>query len=166
MTEEERRKRVIESLKENLVSLKEAVENLQYTCEECRKISLDNISDNRDLNTFEELTSRFGRLWDILVDQIFKKIEILEGKKRLKRFTEKLFGGNLKLMDHIEQLGIIESADSFFEVEELRNAIDNQYQFSIEEKTALFQYVLDDSEHFFKTADKVKDFVTSRYLGW
>jgi hypothetical protein len=69
-------------------------------------------------------------------------------------------------MDHIEQLGIIESADSFFEVEELRNAIDNQYQFSIEEKTALFQYVLNDSEHLFKTADKVRDFVTSGYMGW
>lgn len=166
MTEEEKRREITESLKENLVSLKEAVENLQYRCEECRKISLDNISNSRDLNTFEELTSQFARLWDILVDQIFKKIEILEGIKKRKRFTEKFFGGNLKLMDHIEQLGIIESADSFLEVEELRNAIDRQYQFSIEERTALFQYVLNDSEHLFKTVDKVKDFVTSRYLGW
>lgn len=107
-----------ELLKSELALMHKAQKKLEYSYEVCRKISDKDKYTYEEEDRFEALTSRFARLSDILIQKIFRLIESLEMEK----------GGTVRdRINRVEKWGIIESADDYLLIRELRNSIAHEY---------------------------------------
>lgn len=106
-----------ELLQEELTSLQQAAEHLQYSIQRC--IGLVGAEDlpPDQLERLESLTSRFARLADMLIQRIFRLIDDIE------------LVGNSSTLDRIyraEKRGWANATD-IIKVRELRNLIAHEY---------------------------------------
>jgi hypothetical protein len=62
-----------EALGQELVSLRNARDILQYSYEKCVQIGIKNDYNYEELESFEALTSRFARLSDLIIQKSSKK---------------------------------------------------------------------------------------------
>lgn len=121
MTKEE--KNLIDHLLELFDVLNEAIVSLEKNYKICKEIIGKygfNIGD-LDFNaqtSFEALASRFSRISDILVNQIFRVLDELELKEE---------GSTLDVLNRAEKRGIIESAETFRRIRKARNRITHEY---------------------------------------
>lgn len=161
MDEEERRERIIEGLKKDVVKLKDYTESLEYKCKECREIDLGSVYDRRDLQNLDLLKSMFTMVCKILMIDIFGAIEILIGREP-RKFVDVAFYRNEKLLDLMEKSGVIDSAKLFLKILEVKEDIETRADFM--DMTKLFQNIFDYSEELFKIVEKAANIVKSKYL--
>ncbi|KDR95003.1 hypothetical protein SAMN02745945_00631 [Peptoclostridium litorale DSM 5388] len=107
-----------EVLTEGINLLKGANEILKYSYETCSKIGIKEEYTFDELDRFEALTSRFSRASDILIQKVFRRIDIIE------------LEGSGTVIDRInraEKRNIVEDAEKLKKIRRLRNDIAHEY---------------------------------------
>lgn len=108
-----------DTLKQELCDLEKARDVLQYSYEKCCGIELINGLSYEEQERFEALTSRFARLSDIIIQRIFRLLDILDLEDK---------GTIRDRINRAEKKEIIHSADDFIEIRILRNEIAHEYK--------------------------------------
>jgi len=121
-----------ENLKQVLAELEKGKDVLSYSIEKCRNIHMMNGLSYEQMDSFEALTSRFARLSDIVIQKAFRALDRLDLDDE---------GTIRDRINRAEKKGIIESADSFFDIRILRNEIAHEYK--SEEIYSIFAKVLE-----------------------
>ncbi len=136
-----------ELLAEELKLLKSANEILIYSYEGCEKIGIKEKYTFGELDKFEALTSRFARTSDIIIQKMFRLIDILELEEP---------GSVIDRINRAEKRGIINSAETFKEIRRLRNSIAHEYIPSAIE--GMFRKVLKLTPYVIECAEKLEDY--------
>ncbi|RKX84070.1 MAG: hypothetical protein DRP57_06635 [Spirochaetes bacterium] len=137
-------KKNIELIKNELDIMNRAKDILEYSYKTCSIISIKDTYLNDELDKFEALTSRFARLSDILTQKIFRLIEYLEMESP---------GTVRDRINRAEKWGLIDKADDFFLIRELRNSI--AHEFLPEAINQIYREVLKYTPVLFKVCDNV-----------
>lgn len=99
-------------------SLEKAKNQLAESYDRCKKLSLHELLKEKDLIEFEALSSRFGRLVDLLIHKFFRTLDLVE-------LTE---GGSLLDVIHrAEKRGLIDADFDARALKDLRNEIVHDY---------------------------------------
>jgi uncharacterized protein YutE (UPF0331/DUF86 family) len=107
-----------EILKENLDTLNKSVKRLSYSYSVCKEIGIKEDFSDQDLTEFESLTSRFARTVDLFISKCLRSLYKVE--------LEDL-GTVIDLLNKAEKRKIIESAEIWKKIKELRNTIAHDY---------------------------------------
>jgi len=142
-------KKNTELLKKELDIMNKARDILEYSYKACSNISKKDTYQNDELDKFEALTSRFARLSDILTQKIFRLIEYLEMETP---------GTVRDRINRAEKWELIDSADDFFMIRELRNSIAHEY--IPESVKQIYREALKYTPILFKTCDNVKLYIS------
>jgi len=114
MTEAEKR----ELLKINLEVLGKSLARLLESYSICREIGIKGEFSNQELREFESLASRFARTVDLFVNK---------GLRSLYKIELEDIGTVIDLLNKAEKREIIESAEIWKNIKELRNSIAHDY---------------------------------------
>jgi len=124
--------------------LEEANRTLKYSYQVCSEIGIKEEYNLEELDKFEALTSRFARTSDIVIQKIFRLIDIIELEKP---------GSIIDRINRMEKREIIESAESFKDIRRLRNDIAHEYiPEAIEE---IFKNVLKSTPELIEVIEKI-----------
>lgn len=107
-------KRVIEKEIHYLSYSLEQVSEMEFTLDNARKLS----SDDQLAETVEAFTSRFARLQDTLGDKLLPSWLRALGEQT---------GAVIDNLDRAEKLGLLDSADRWLEIRQLRNLMVHEY---------------------------------------
>ncbi len=121
-----------------------------YLYQRCLEIKEKTSYSEQDLERFESLTGRFERLADLLVQKIFRLIDSLDLEDQ---------GTIRDRINRAEKKGLIESAEQFILVRELRNTIAHDYDPVATEQ--IFLNVLAFCPVLFDAVDRVKRYALS-----
>jgi len=105
-------------LKSELKLMNDASSILEYSYKKCLKIKLKDQLTIKELDAFENLTSRFARLSDIVIQKVIKTIHTIN----LDDITTVRDSINAA-----EKMNLIKSAGVMIEMRELRNSIVHEY---------------------------------------
>lgn len=122
---------------------------LEYSYEKCRTVPVSPGMTSEELESYEALTSRFARLSDIIIQKVFRSIEVLDLEET---------GSVRDRINRAEKKGLIANADIFIEIRTLRNEIAHEYQ--SQTILAIFEKVLALTPELLKSIDSI-----SRYAG-
>ena len=108
-------------LEQQLLAMAQMETLLKWSLDRCQAIPLtdDQMPEQEDLEKFESLTARFARFNDILVLNIFRLIDTIDLDDT---------GTVRDRINRAEKKGLIEDAQRFIEIRELRNSIAHEYQ--------------------------------------
>ncbi len=118
-------------LENDLSELERAADILRYSYEKCVLVDLMEGLDQDTLESFEALTSRFARLSDMLIQKVFRTVDMIE------------LEGPGTVRDRInraEKKKLTDSADTLINIRLLRNEIAHEYK--SETIHAIFEKVL------------------------
>ena len=113
------REAAIEVLKFNLENLKSSVRWLRRSQEFCLEIGIKGIYSEEEFDDFENLTSRFARTTDLIVNKVLRSIDSVE-------FLEA--GSAIDAANRAEKRGIIDSVSGLRDLKDLRNEIAHEYE--------------------------------------
>jgi len=134
-------------LAEELMLLDHSNDMLTYSYNTCKRIGIKKEYTFEELDKFEALTSRFARTSDILIQKVFRLIDILELERP---------GSVIDRINRAEKRELISSADIFKEIRHLRNDIAHEYiPTAIEE---IFKNVLKLTPHLIDSVDRIKNY--------
>lgn len=120
-----------ELLDEELRLLINANEILKYSYDKCSGIGIKQSYTFEELDYFEALTSRFSRASDILIQKIFRLIDIIELESQ---------GTIIDRINRAEKRGMVRSAQDMKRIRRIRNEIAHEYvQENVQE---IFEYVM------------------------
>ncbi len=105
--------------KNDISELEKAADILRYSYEKCIKVDLMEGLDQDTLESFEALTSRFARLSDLLIQKVFRTIDMIELESS---------GSVRDRIYRAEKKKLIESADVLIDIRFLRNEIAHEYK--------------------------------------
>jgi len=112
-------KDTIELLRQELDEMIRARDVLAYSFEKCSAAGIRPDLSNDELESFEALTSRFSRLSDIVIQKIFRHLDMLDLEDT---------GTIRDRINRAEKRGIIKDADTFVQIRLLRNEIAHEYK--------------------------------------
>jgi len=107
-----------EILKENLNALGKSLERLLESYSICKEIGIKDEFSAQELREFESLTSRFARTIDLFINKSLRSLYKVELEDP---------GTVIDLLNKAEKREIIESAEIWKEIKELRNSIAHDY---------------------------------------
>jgi len=110
----------------------------------------EDISDEDSVH-LDAVTSRFARLVDILIQKVFRAIDSTE-------LTDE--GSLIDRLNRAEQRGIIDSAEDWRNIRELRNQISHEYV--LDDLHTLFEDVIKLTPIVLKCADRIKIYLISK----
>lgn len=139
-------------LKENFDGLYRALEIMKYSLNKCKEIGIKEAYPLTELDTFENLTSRFARTSDIYTQKIMKGITLIS-REDAETFLDR---ANL-----FEKLNIA-SADELKMIRDLRNEIAHEYRLT--DISEIFEAVLEYSDILLKIIEKTNRFAQEK--GW
>ena len=140
-------------LRESLNRLADAERWLRRSYAQCSQIDLGAALSDLEYDAFENLTSRFARVSDMVLQKIFRSIDHLELEE----------GGTLlDVLNRAEKRGLVASADQFRELRELRNEIAHEY--ALDDLKALFASVLEHTPALLAILDNIRAYCR-KYLG-
>jgi len=144
--EEDKRKIKAEHLRKQMKLAEKAsyILNFSYNSTDYLFPLSEDISDE-DLVHLDAITSRFARLADILIQKVFRAIDAIE-------LTDE--GTLIDRLNRAEQRGIIDSAEDWRNIRELRNQIAHEYV--LEDLHSLFEDVIQFTPLVLKCVDKIK----------
>jgi hypothetical protein len=122
----------IEVLRENLNALNLSADWVKYSYEQCVPIGIRAQYSRDEFDKFENLTSRYARATDMLVNKVLRSIDTVESEDT---------GTIIDIMNRAEKRGIVESAELLHTIKDLRNNIVHEYQ--IKKITGFFADVLE-----------------------
>lgn len=137
----------IKSLFEDLKELDKALHWLKRSYGICKKIGIKEEYKEEEFDVFENLTGRFARLSDMLIQKIFRSIDKIE-------FEEE--GTLLDVLNRSHKKGLIQSIDEIREIRELRNDIVHEY--TPTDLKELFKDTLKFTESIFEIIKRVKNY--------
>lgn len=141
-------------LTEELDLLKQAVETLNLSIDKCEKILLKSEDFTfEDLESFDSLTSKFGRTSDIFMQKVLRTVWML---------LHEPFVPFIDLMNNAEKIRLVKSAEKLIEIRDLRNQITHEY--IPEAINELVPEVIDLSAALIENIDFTKKFLSER--GW
>jgi len=131
--------------------LQESKEWLLHSYQICSKIGKKSAYSIEEMDAFESLSSRFARSSDILIQQMFRTIGMVELEPG---------GSVLDRINRAEKMGYIESAHEVRTIREIRNTIVNEYQHS--EIIQLFHDLLDTTPILLESIESTHTYI-ARY---
>ncbi|MCK9268514.1 MAG: hypothetical protein M0P14_07375 [Alkaliphilus sp.] len=134
-------------LAEELKLLEYSNDMLIYSYNTCRNIGIKEEYTFGELDKFEALTSRFARTGDMLIQKIFRLIDILELERP---------GSVIDRINRAEKRGLISSAEIFKEIRYLRNDISHEYVPTAIEQ--IFEKVLEFTPYLIDSVNRVKKY--------
>jgi uncharacterized protein YutE (UPF0331/DUF86 family) len=140
-------------LAETLSRLDEAERWLRRSYARCNQIDLGAPLSDLEYDAFENLTSRFARASDMVLQKVFRSIDHLELEE----------GGTLlDVLNRAEKRGLVASADQFRELRELRNEIAHEY--ALDDLRTLFASALEHTPALLDILGKIREYC-QKYLG-
>ena len=115
-------------------------------------MELKNGLSYEELEIFEALTSRFAKLSDIIIQKIFRLLDILDLEDE---------GSIRDRLNRAEKKGIIHSADAFVDIRILRNEIAHEYK--SETIYEIFEKVLEKTPMLLESINMIESYA-QRYL--
>jgi len=131
-------------LHQELELMNKASHTLDYSYQRCLIIGKKNQYSMEEEERFESLTSRFARLSDILVQKLFRLIDSIELEDQ---------GSVRDRINRAEKRELINSANDFILIRELRNSIAHEYK--AEAITKIFTLVLDLTPVLFDSVSRI-----------
>ncbi|WP_340112501.1 hypothetical protein [Maribellus mangrovi] len=140
----------LQLLSEELDLLKKAVNTLSLSVEKCNAIFPNSEYTFENMESFDSLTSKFGRCSDLYTQKVLRTIWIL---------LHEPFVPFIDMLNKGEKMNIIESADQLLEIRDLRNQITHEYipeaiTDLIPEVIANCSYLENNIEHTFRFIEK------------
>jgi uncharacterized protein YutE (UPF0331/DUF86 family) len=120
----------IDLLRENLGALNLSVEWIKHSYEQTRNIKPKEKYTAEEFDKLENLSSRYARTTDMLVNKVLRSIDTVESED---------IGTIIDIMNRAEKRGIVESAELLHTIKDLRNNIVHEYK--IAEITRFFEDV-------------------------
>lgn len=134
-------------LLENLALLDNSIHWLERSYEMCIRIDEKPVYSEEEFDTFENLTSRFGRTVDIIVNKVFRSIDIMEMEEK---------GSLIDSVNRAEKRGLIETADDIRLLKDIRNEIVHEYKTL--DLIRLFQLVLNKTPQLFRMNHSIREY--------
>jgi hypothetical protein len=141
----------IEILKEKLDLLKQSTNWVKHSYEQCILIGIKSNYSTDEFDKFENLTSRYARTTDMLINQALRSLDTVELIDS---------GTIIDIMNRAEKRGIVESSHILHELKILRNEIAHEYQ--IAQSKQFFELVLKATPVLLKIIDKFQSY-SKRY---
>ena len=142
----------IEVLVQNLGNLDSSIHWLRRSFERCLAIGIKPAYAEDEFDAFENLTSRYARTTDLLVNKVFRSIDAVE-------LVES--GSAIDSANRAEKRGLIDSVSRLRGLKELRNEIAHEYD--TDDLADLFGAVLAAAPELFQTAERTGAYC-ERYL--
>jgi hypothetical protein len=139
-------------LKSELKLMNDASSILEYSYKKCLKIKLKDQFTLKELDAFENLTSRFARLSDIVIQKVIKTIHAIN------------LDDIATVRDSInvaEKMNLIKSARVMIEIRELRNSIVHEYMPDVIK--SIFISILRLTPHLQKDIKLINLYCTAKY---
>jgi hypothetical protein len=136
-------------LKDELMHLDKSIYMLQHSYNICSQIGEQNEYSIEELDSFEALTGRFSRTSDIIVQKIFRLIDIIELEDS---------GTVIDRINRAEGRGLICSSEVFKAIRRLRNEIAHEYIHDVMEE--IFLDVLEYTPYLIECDKKIKQYIT------
>ncbi len=108
----------LQLLNEELGLLEKAVLTLQLSADKCNHILPKNEFTFEDMESFDSLTSKFGRTADLYTQKVLRTVWIL---------LHEPFVPFIDFLNKAEKITLIRSADKLLEIRDLRNQITHEY---------------------------------------
>lgn len=141
----------MELFAKELKLLDEANKILIYSYEACQEIGIREGYTLEELDKFEALTSRFARTSDMLIQRIFRLMDVLELEQP---------GSIIDRINRAEKRNLIFSGEVFKEIRYLRNEIAHEYvPMAIEQ---IFIEVLRLTPYIIDSVGRIQKWVPSR----
>jgi hypothetical protein len=121
----------LDILRENVNALNLSAEWVRYSYEQTAAITPKTDYTTDEFNRLENLTSRYARTTDMLVNKVLRSIDTVESED---------IGTIIDIMNRAEKRGIVPDAELLHSLKDLRNNIAHEYK--ITEITAFFADVL------------------------
>jgi len=142
----------IEVLRENINKLNLSAEWVQRSYEQTKAIVRKDVYSIDEFDRLENLSSRYARTTDMLVNKVLRSIDTVESED---------IGTIIDIMNRAEKRGIVESAELLHTIKDLRNNIAHEYQ--ITEITKFFADVIKYAPVLLEIIKNVNKYCT-RYL--
>lgn len=136
---------------ENLNSLEKSLTWLKRSYEYSISINLKQSMSKEDFDILENLTSRYSRTIDLIINKIFRSIDAVE-------FEDS--GTLIDVVNRAEKREIINSANRLRELKDLRNEIVHEYE--TEDLKITFERVRDCVPEILEIAQNIKDYCCKR----
>lgn len=108
----------IQLLKEEINLLEKSLETLKLSINKCSVLFGKDEYTFEEMESFDSLTSKFGRTSDLYTQKVLRTIWML---------LHEPFVPYIDLLNKAEKMGIIHSADQLLEIRDLRNQITHEY---------------------------------------
>lgn len=141
-------------LKIEIKLLEDSTRMLKYSYDISYEIGIKEQYTFEELDRFESLTSRFARTSDILIQKIFRLIDVIKLE---------MPGTVIDRINRAEKRGLISSAEIFKDIRRLRNDIAHEYILSAIEE--IYKKVLKLTPYLFESVEKVKQYINKYEQG-
>ncbi|GHV78178.1 hypothetical protein AGMMS49942_29990 [Spirochaetia bacterium] len=138
---------ILETLKVNLKNLAASLDWLHRSFDICIKIGSKTEYGKDEFDQFENLTSRYARTTDLLINKMMRSIDAVELIDS---------GSIIDAANRAEKRGIIDSVSQLRNLKDLRNEIAHEYE--TEDLSKLFTLVLDAVPRLFVLADRTVNY--------
>jgi len=143
----------IDILRENLNTLNLSANWVKHSYEQTAAIDQKAEYETEEFDKLENLTSRYARTTDMLVNKVLRSIDTVELED---------IGTIIDIMNRAEKRGIVSSAELLHTIKDLRNNIVHEYK--IAEITRFFADVKKYTPLLLDIIKKVNEYC-ARYLG-
>jgi len=139
-------------LAEQIQALISAAGILRSSHEKCQIMGAGPGLNNEQMESFEALTARFARLSDMIIQQIFRSIDVLDLEDS---------GTVRDRINRAEKKRLIGSAEDFVQIRMLRNEIAHEYK--TETILDIFERVLMLTPPLLQAVENIKRYVGEHY---
>ncbi len=136
----------------NLKNLSSSIFWLRRSYEVCQVIGTKKEYTDDEFDDFENLTSRYARTTDLIINKILRSIDIVE-------FIET--GSVIDAANHAEKRGIINSVSDLRNLKDLRNEIAHEYE--TDDLASLFSDVLNSVPSLFTISERISNYCAGKY---
>ena len=138
-------------LRKNLEGLEKSLFRLKYTYAQSKNINLQKELTDPEFDVLENLSSRFARTLDLIVNKVFRSIDAVELEDA---------GTLIDVINRAEKRELIESSARIRKLKDLRNQIVHEYE--TEDLEALFEQIVDFVPEILDIAEKIKSYCISK----
>ncbi|MDR2923924.1 MAG: hypothetical protein LBU85_11375 [Treponema sp.] len=111
----------IDVLRENITVLNKSAEWVRRSYEQTSNIKMNSNYTIEEFDKLENLTSRYARTADMLVNKVMRSIDTVESED---------IGTIIDIMNRAEKRGIVSSSEILHTIRDLRNNIAHEYKIS------------------------------------
>ena len=133
----------IENLRHCQEQLQGALKWLNRSYQQCQNIAVEGNFSDDDFDKLENLTSRFARVTDLLINKMYRAIDRVELKQ---------VGSLIDTINSAEKKNLIDSVEQARTLKDIRNEISHEY--ILEDLRLLFSEVLSETEKLIRLSEK------------